>query len=211
MGELSRKIGSNASSDWKTGSVKVSVKVSWDAVPDDRDGFVEKCFKDPPREYDLDLAAILCGANGSAVDVVYYAKPSYGDGVVQYTGDSRYGRIEGEDWDGAVMSLDLGSMPSDICMIDLVIDMYGAVSDDPTGGQHLPELENAFALLTDMSGGRETELFKCDFSEEKYNRKHGFVFCRLLRDGKSLWKWEPREETFGDDIAGLQAIVDRYQ
>jgi stress response protein SCP2 len=190
-----------------TNGSRFLVKVCWDAVTETREGFFEKFFHEPPPEYDLDLSAILCGRDGRAVDAVYYASPSYRDGVVSLLGDNRYGRMEGASWDGEEMTLNLDAAPSDIEMIDIVINMHDAVKSE----HHFPQLKNASARLISVDSRGETTLLRRDISEEKYMRKHGMVFCRFFRSGAS-WKFEERYETFDDnDGSDLQAIVDKYQ
>ena len=186
---------------------KLVVKVRWDGVEETREGFLEKFFNKPPDEYDLDLSAILCDSAGRAVDVVYYASASYGNGIIEHLGDNRYGHTDGEAWGGEEMSLDLGRIPPGVQMIDLIINMHNAVTHE----QHFPQLKNAYAQLISVYKGSSKELLRRNLSEKKYIRKNSMVFCRLLREGES-WKYEERFETF-DDVDGgdLQAIVDKYQ
>jgi stress response protein SCP2 len=207
MKETEMAIEEAMPSGGNTNGSRFLVKVCWDAVTETREGFFEKFFHEPPREYDLDLSAILCGSDGRAVDVVYYAAPAYWDGVIRLSGDNRYGRVEETPWGGEEMSLDLNAASSDIEMIDIVINMHDAVKNE----HHFPQLKNASAQLISVESGKERALLHRNLSEQKYMRKHGMIFCRFIRSGAS-WKFEERYETFDDDDGGdLQTIVDKYQ
>jgi len=89
----------------------VTIGLGWDIL-EEKSGFLGGLFAKKPAEYDLDVVAFLCGADGKVHDlgkiendrpslvngdVVFFNSMRHHSGQIWLTGDNRTGAGEGDD------------------------------------------------------------------------------------------------------------------
>lgn len=152
-------------------------------------------------DIDLDLSAVLLGANGRAgseSDLVFYGEDSHvhPSQSVRYSGDNRTGEGDGDDeW----ITVDLSKVPAQVQAI-----VFIASIDDPNGfGHTFGEVEAAFIRVANDNDGRELARF--DLTDGAAT-DIALAFGEVYRDG-SEWKFQ----AIGDGYAGgLAGALDNY-
>lgn len=167
---------------------KVLIGLSWDANRYDGEA-----------DFDLDLSAFLCGANGKCTsdsDFVFYGQLQHPSGAVCHSGDNRTGDADGDD---EVMSVDLSKIPADCQSIVFVTTIYDAVVREQDFGL----VNNACIHVVDQMTNEEIALF--DLSNA-YANETAVLICELYRSNNG-WIFH----AIGDSRScGLAAFCAQY-
>jgi stress response protein SCP2 len=154
----------------------VMVGLGWDEA--EKSGGFLGVFGPKRRDIDCDASAILCGANGSAAEVVYYGNLRDKSGAVIHQGDNLTGAGEGDD---EQIFVDLEKVPPAVEKIVFTVNIY----DGTQRGQHFGMIRNAFIRLVDVS--RNDEFCRYDLSEN-YDGMTGLFVGEIYRH-KGEWKF----------------------
>ncbi|SDH48920.1 TerD family protein [Microbacterium sp. 77mftsu3.1] len=144
---------------------KVRLGLGWDAVR--KGGFFGFLGS---TEIDLDASAILISGTRE-VDTVFYGHLRSGDGSIRHTGDNLTGDGDGDD---EQIIVDLQAVPASVDKIVFVITSYS--------GQTFDQVENVFARVVDLSGGREEEVVRYDLGTDGGNGTANII-AKLTRTG----------------------------
>ena len=150
---------------------------------------------DGGKDFDLDAAAFLLGANGKVLtddDFVFYNNLKYKSGSVEHMGDNLTGAGEGDDEE---IKIDLEKVPADVQKIDFTVTIYEAVERNQTFGQ----VENAYIRVVDDATGNE--LIRYDLGED-FSIETAVVVGELYRHNGE-WKFNAIGDGFKDGLAGL--------
>ena len=167
-----------------------------------------------PIEWDLDVVAFLCDANGKVKhmgdvqngkptlvngDIVFFNSPKHRSGQIWLTGDNRDG---GGDGDDEQIVANLNGMPDYVQKIAFVVQIYRG---EPKG-QSFGEVKNAFIRAVDKKG---KEMARFDLSGgREYERHRSMIFAELVREGSS-WRLNAIGEPFEYD-SFAHILRDRY-
>lgn len=131
--------------------------------------------------FDLDLSAFLCGADGKCAsdsDFVFYGQLRHPSGAVAHSGDNRTGDGEGDD---EVITVDLSKVPAGCSRIVFTASIYDA--DAQT--QNFGLVENAAVHVVDEQTG--SELCRFDLSES-FSTETALTLCEIYHtDGE--WRF----------------------
>jgi len=150
--------------------------------------------------YDLDVTAMLVGANGKAAhehDFVFFGTPGlkHPSGAVELSPDVRDGAVEGDDeW----VKVDLAGVPAAVASIVISVSIH----DAEARGQSFGHVSNAYIRVENQDDGRELARF--DLSEGA-STATAIIFGELFRDDAE-WKFR----ALGEPMPGLAAIVQHY-
>lgn len=185
----------------------VTIGLGWDVVQNEK-SFLGKMFSKKEPEYDLDVVAFLCGANGKIADlgvlengrptlkggdIVFFNSLRHKSGNVWLTGDNRTGVGDGDDEEIIVKLNDLSEQYNKIVFI---VQIYDATNR----GQNFGSIKNAYIRAVD---GKGKELLRFDLSGgESFRLYRSMLFAELVRENGD-WKFNaigsPSEtETFVD-------------
>lgn len=185
----------------------VTIGLGWDVAQSEK-GFLGKIFGKKEEEYDLDVVAFLCGANGKIADlgvlengrptlkggdIVFFNSLRHKSGNVWLTGDNRTGEGDGDDEEIIVKLNDLSEQYNKIVFI---VQIYDATNR----GQNFGSIKNAYIRAVD---GKGKELLRFDLSGgEAFKLYRSMLFAELVRENGD-WKFNaigsPSEtETFVD-------------
>ncbi|GGK99834.1 chemical-damaging agent resistance protein C [Salinibacterium xinjiangense] len=159
----------------------ITVGLGWDP----REGF--------GADFDLDASAIILGKNAMALsddDLVFYNALKSPTGAVTHTGDSRDGRLPGDD-ESLIVELDL--VPEAGHAIVFIVSIHDARSR----GQSFGVVDNAFIRVVNNADGRELARF--DLSEGATSDT-ALTFGELYRDGVE-WKFRAIGDGFPEGFA----------
>lgn len=144
-----------------------------------------------PVDYDLDVVAFVCGADGKVrdrgpkndlvgSDVIFYNNLRHESGSIWLTGDNRDGSGDGDD---EQIIVKLNDLPSSIQKIVFVVQIYHGRENNQSFGQ----VNNAFIRAADAKG---KEMVRFDLSDgEGYAEARSLHFAELVRTN-SDWQFE---------------------
>lgn len=170
--------------------------LGWDVV--DRSRGLNAMFK---ADYDLD-ASVLCLDENDRLkgnsNVVYFGNLSHQSGAITHLGDNLTGAGEGDD---EQIIVDLPNIPSDICKLVFVVNIYDAVKRKHDFGQ----VENAFVRLVDLEN--DQEIARYTLSGNDYQGKTSMLLAEVYRHND---EWKMAAVGNGLELDGLQQVVNHY-
>lgn len=172
----------------------VTIGLGWD-VAEEKPGFLGSLLGKKPEEYDLDVVAFLCGADGKIQylgepgsngktslkngDVIFFNSMRHRTGTVWLTGDNRTGAGDGDD---EQIIVKLNDLPSDYAKIAFIVQIYKGKEL----GQSFGSVKNAYIRAVDAN---DREMTRFDLSGGAgYSNCRSMLFAELERQG-SDWKF----------------------
>lgn len=172
---------------------RVTIGLGWD-INEEKPGMLGGLFGKKPPEYDLDVAAFLCGADGKVrdlgrdasgkatlvnSDVIFFNNLQHGSGCIWLTGDNRTGSGDGDDEQIVVK---LNDLPSQFVKVVFVVQIYEGIKN----GQSFGKVRNAFIRAVDA---RDREMTRFDLSGgAQYEDCRSLLFAELEREAGG-WKF----------------------
>lgn len=181
---------------------QVTIGLGWD-VAEQKRGLLGTLFGGKePEEYDLDVIAFLCGADGKVHDlgkveggrqtlkngdVVFFNNLRHHSGQIWLTGDNRTGAGEGDD---EQIVVNLNDLPERYAKVVFVVQIY----EGKAKGQSFGMVKNAFIRAVDRRG---QEMVRFNLSGGAgFAQYRSLRFAELIREGEG-WKFvaigEPSE------------------
>jgi len=171
----------------------VTIGLGWDIQETPKKGFLGGIFGAKEPEYDLDVIAFLCGANGKVADVgrdsngnstlkdgdvIYFNNMRHNSGNVWLTGDNRTGAGDGDD---EQIIAQLNDLPEKYAKVVFVVQIYNGAKN----GQSFGQVNNAFIRAED---GKGKEMARFDLSGgAQYENCRSMLFAELVRESGG-WK-----------------------
>ncbi len=171
----------------------VTIGLGWD-INEEKPGRLGGLFGKKAEDYDLDVAAFLCGAdgkvrnlgrdpNGKATlvdsDVIFFNNLRHGSGCIWLTGDNRTGSGDGDDEQIVVK---LNDLPEQYAKVVFVVQIYQGIKN----GQSFGKVRNAFIRAEDAKG---QEMARFDLSGgTHYENCRSLLFAELGREAGG-WKF----------------------
>lgn len=165
----------------------VTIGLGWDML-EEKKGFLGSLFGKKEAEYDLDVVAFLCDANGKVQDlgrdaegratlvngdVVFFNSQRHKSGQIWITGDNRTGAGDGDDEQVIVR---LNDVPEQYAKIAFIVQIYGGQKN----GQTFGKVKNAFIRAED---GKGKEMLRFDLSGgAQYQNCCSMLFAELVRE-----------------------------
>lgn len=166
----------------------VTIGLGWD-IAEEKKGFLGTLFGTKEEEYDLDVVAFLCDANGKVTnlgstsdgrptlvggDVVFFNSMKHGSGQIWLTGDNRTGAGDGDD---EQIIVKLNALPEQYKKIVFIVQIYNGIKN----GQNFGKVKNAFIRAED---GKGREMLRFDLSGgAQYEDCRSMLFAELVREG----------------------------
>lgn len=166
---------------------KVTIGLGWD-IHSAKPGLFAGLLGKPPPDYDLDVAAFLCEAdgkvhnlghdtNGKATlvdsDVIFFNNLSHRSGCLWLTGDNRTGSGTGDD---EQIIVKLNDLPVQYTKVVFVVQIYQGIKNN----QSFANVNNAFIRAVDARG---QEMVRFDLSGGAYNDTcRSLLFAELIRE-----------------------------
>ncbi|WP_224652328.1 TerD family protein [Pectobacterium versatile] len=171
----------------------VTIGLGWD-ISEEKKGFLGGIFsKKTEDEYDLDVVAFLCNADGKVVDlgkieegrptldngdVIFFNNQRHHSGQIWLTGDNRTGAGDGDD---EQIIANLNTLDARYEKIVFIVQIYNGRELQ----QHFGKVQNAFIRAVDA---KNIEMARFDLSGgPAFNQKFSMVFAELVREGTG-WK-----------------------
>ncbi|MDJ0531075.1 MAG: TerD family protein [Xenococcaceae cyanobacterium MO_207.B15] len=174
--------------------------LGWDVVQKSGGGFFSAFGGG--HDFDLDTYVLCLNANNKLTnlkkDVVYFGNLKHQSGAITHLGDNLTGKGDGDD---EVIIVDLPKIPSRICRLVFVVNIYQCVQRKQNFGQ----VENAFVRL--VNGSNNRELARYDLSGSKYTEMTGMTLAEVYRH-KDEWKMAAVGNGFR--VKGLEDIIRNY-
>jgi stress response protein SCP2 len=171
----------------------VTIGLGWDVV-EKKTGLLSGLFGKKEPDYDLDVVAFLCAADGKVKnlgipkggrpsleggDVVFFNSMRHNSGHIWVTGDNRTGAGDGDD---EQIIVKLNELSADYHKIVFVVQIYQGIANKQSFG----EVSNAFIRAEDAKG---KEMLRFDLSGgAQYQNCRSLLFAELVRDGGD-WKF----------------------
>lgn len=170
----------------------VTIGLGWD-IAEKKAGFFGSLFGGQPAEYDLDVVAFLCDANGKVhdlgwdasgnptlreSDVIFFNNLYHRSGNIRLTGDNRTGAGNGDD---EQIIVKLNSLSKDYQKIVFIVQIYDGLKHN----QHFGQVDNAFIRAVDASG---KEMVRFNLSGQNYDQQRSLLFAELVRETNG-WKF----------------------
>ncbi len=172
----------------------VTIGLGWD-IAEEKTGFLGSLFGKKAEEYDLDVIAFLCNAdgkvrnlgldnNGKATlingDVIFFNSMRHHCGQIWLTGDNRTGAGDGDD---EQIIVKLNDLPQEFAKVVFVVQIYSGV----TRNQSFGKVKNAFIRAVD---GKGREMVRFDLSGgAAFETCRSMLFAELVRENGG-WKFE---------------------
>ena len=166
------------------GLSKIVVGLGWDVTK-----------YDGGKDFDLDAAAFLLGADGKVSnekDFVFYNNTHGGADSIIHTGDNLTGAGDGDD---EQIKVELSKIPASIDKVAFTITIHQAAERNQNFGQ----VSNAFVRIVDEASN--TELIRYDLGED-YSVETAVVVGELYRNGAE-WKFNAIGSGFSGGLAAL--------
>lgn len=168
------------------GIAKLHMGLGWDpAEKKGGGGFLGKLFGGGGDSIDLDASCIVCAADGTAIDLIWFQKLKADDGSIVHTGDNLTGEGDGDD---ESIKVDTAKLPANAAHLVFTVNSYR--------GQTFNEVANAFCRILDE--GSNQELARYTLTEQGAHT--GVVMGVLSRDGAG-WSFTAK----GTPAAGTSA------
>lgn len=172
----------------------VTIGLGWD-INEEKKGFLGGLFAKKDEEYDLDVVAFLCDANGKVQnlgavdgnnrvtlvggDIVFFNSMRHSSGCIWLTGDNRTGAGDGDD---EQIIVKLNDLPDDYQKIVFVVQIYGGQKK----GQNFGKVRNAFIRAVDNQG---KEMARFDLSGgAAFTQYCSMLFAEMVREPGG-WKF----------------------
>jgi stress response protein SCP2 len=171
----------------------VTIGLGWD-IREEKKGFLGGLFGKKEEEYDLDVIAFLCGADGKVQnfggteggrstlvggDIIFFNSMRHHSGQIWMTGDNRTGVGEGDD---EQVIARLNDLPEQYAKVVFVVQIYNASAN----GQSFGKVQNAFIRAED---GKGQEMVRFDLSGgAQYENCRSMLFAELIREDGG-WKF----------------------
>ncbi|MCX7207823.1 MAG: TerD family protein [Proteobacteria bacterium] len=171
----------------------VTIGLGWD-IREEKKGFLGGLFGKKEEEYDLDVIAFLCGADGKVQnfggteggrstlvggDIIFFNSMRHHSGQIWMTGDNRTGVGEGDD---EQVIARLNDLPEQYAKVVFVVQIYNAAEN----GQSFGKVQNAFIRAED---GKGQEMVRFDLSGgAQYENCRSMLFAELIREDGG-WKF----------------------
>lgn len=166
---------------------QVTIGLGWD-IQEQKKSFLGGLLGSNSAEYDLDVAAFLCDANGKVInlgrdasgratlansDVIFFNNLRHSSGHIWLTGDNRTGAGDGDDEQIIVRLNDLSTQYQKVVF---VVQIYKGVENK----QHFGVVKNAFIRAVDATG---KEMVRFDLSGTgQYDNQRSLLFAELIRE-----------------------------
>nr|WP_314264457.1 TerD family protein [uncultured Moellerella sp.] len=170
----------------------VTIGLGWD-INEEKRGFLSGLFGKKSEEYDLDVIAFLCDANGKVTDlgkqehgqaslvngdIIFFNSQKHKSGEIWLTGDNRTGAGDGDDEQIIVR---LNTLDQKYKKIVFIVQIYNGRELK----QHFGKVQNAFIRAVDA---KNVEMARFDLSGgEAFNHKYSMLFAELVREDAG-WK-----------------------
>ncbi|MFK7857777.1 MAG: TerD family protein [Granulosicoccus sp.] len=155
------------------GIAKLHMGLGWDPAEQQSAGFFAKLLGGGSRSIDLDASCIVCAADGSSIDLVWFKQLKSADGSIIHTGDNTTGEGDGDD---ESIKVDTAKLPANAAHLVFTVNSYQ--------GQTFNEVDNAFCRILD--DGTHSEI--CRYTLTEQGPHTGVVMGVLSRDG-SGWSF----------------------
>lgn len=172
----------------------VTIGLGWD-INEEKKGLLGSLFGKKEEEYDLDVVAFLCDANGKVQDlggvdgnnrvtlvggdIVFFNSLRHSSGCIWLTGDNRTGAGDGDD---EQIIVKLNDLPDAYQKIVFVVQIYGGQKK----GQNFGKVQNAFIRAVDNKG---KEMARFDLSGgAAFTQYCSMLFAELVRESGG-WKF----------------------
>jgi stress response protein SCP2 len=170
----------------------VTVGLGWD-VNEEKKGFFGSIFG-KNEEYDLDVVAFLCDANGKVRnlgstepgrqrlvggDIIFFNSMRHNSGCIWLTGDNRTGAGDGDD---EQIIVKLNDLPDVFQKIVFIVQIYNGQEQ----GQNFGKVQNAFIRAVDNRG---KEMARFDLSGGVgFSQYRSMLFAEMVRE-QDGWKF----------------------
>ncbi|HCZ13829.1 MAG: TerD family protein [Candidatus Accumulibacter phosphatis] len=171
----------------------VTIGLGWD-IQEEKTGFLGGLFSKKAPDYDLDVAAFLCGSDGKVHDlgaiengkpslkngdVIFYNNLRHHSGQIWLTGDNRTGDGDGDD---EQIIVKLNDLPEKYAKLVFIVQIYKGTEN----GQSFGKVRNAFIRAVD---GKGREMTRFDLSGgAQYAECRSMLFAELTRETDG-WKF----------------------
>ena len=168
----------------------VTIGLGWDIQESPKKGFFGSMFSSTQvPDYDLDVVAFLCDANGKIPnigqnndlkggDVVFFNSMRHSSGCIWLTGDNRTGAGDGDD---EQIIVKLNEMPEKYHKIVFVVQIYQGKQN----AQSFGKVNSAYIRAVD---GKNKEMARFDLSGgAEYHNCCSMLFAELVRESGG-WK-----------------------
>lgn len=171
----------------------VTIGLGWD-IQEQKKSFLGGLLGNNTADYDLDVVAFLCDANGKVrnlgrdasgkatlanSDVIFFNNQRHSSGHIWLTGDNRNGAGDGDDEQIIVKLNDLSTQYQKVIF---VVQIYKGVENK----QHFGQVKNAFIRAVDATG---KEMVRFNLSGTgQYDNQRSLLFAELVRDAGD-WKF----------------------
>ena len=183
----------------------VTIGLGWD-IREEKKGFLGSLLGKKEAEYDLDVVAFLCNADGKVTDlgsvengqptlvngdIIFFNSQRHKSGEIWLTGDNRTGAGDGDD---EQIIVQLNSLDAKYEKIVFIVQIYNG----ERLAQHFGKVQNAFIRAVDA---KNREMARFDLSGgPAFTNQCSMVFAELVREADG-WKLnaigEPsRSDTF---------------
>lgn len=166
---------------------RITIGLGWDIAPK-KTGFLGGLLGGGSQaDYDLDVVAFLCDAQGRVrdlgrdasgqatlhnSDVIFFNNLKHRSGHIWLTGDNRTGAGDGDD---EQIIVQLNDLPEQYASIRFVVQIYQGARQ----GQSFGQVSNAYIRAVEQ-GGRE--LARYDLSGSQYQSARSLWFAELVRE-----------------------------
>jgi stress response protein SCP2 len=172
---------------------QVTIGLGWD-IQTQKKGFLAGLLGGNQADYDLDVIAFLCDANGKVKnlgrdsqgnatlqngDVIFFNNQRHSSGHIWLTGDNRTGAGDGDDEQIIVKLNDLSAQYQKVVF---VAQIYKGMENK----QHFGQVENAFIRAVDATG-KEMARFNLS-GVGHYENQRSLLFAELVREPTG-WKF----------------------
>jgi stress response protein SCP2 len=189
----------------------VTIGLGWD-INEEKKGFMGGLFGKKAAEYDLDVSAFLCNAQGKVTDlgdvengrsslvngdIIFFNSLKHKSGKIWLTGDNRTGAGDGDD---EQIIVHLNTLDPKYEKIVFIVQIYNGRELK----QHFGKVQNAYIRAVDA---KNVEMARFDLSGgPAFNNQCSMLFAELVREN-SGWKLnaigEPSEsDTFVTHLKG---------
>lgn len=171
----------------------VTIGLGWD-IRQKPKGFLGTLLGSSVAEYDLDVVAFLCDADGKVRDlgrnaagqatlengdIVFFNSKRHSSGTIWLTGDNRTGAGDGDD---EQIIVKLNDLPRQYHKVVFVVQIYKGIENNQSFG----EVQNAFIRAED---GRGQEMVRFNLSGgAQYQNCRSMLFAELVREDDG-WKF----------------------
>ena len=155
------------------GIAKLHMGLGWDPAKKKSGGLFSKLLGGGNDSIDLDASCIVCAADGSAIDLIWFQQLKSSDGSIIHTGDNLTGEGDGDD---ESIKVDTAKLPANAAHLVFTVNSYR--------GQTFDEVDNAFCRILDEGSSQEI----CRYTLTEQGSHTGVVMGVLSRAG-SGWSF----------------------